>query len=431
MERIAIAGLSLNEAEVSDLEALRVSGKSDAMLLRDLADDLAASEVVHLVTCNRVEVVFAREEGQAPGPEDLACVERALCANGLPAARMRFFTGRDAVQHLFRVVSSLDSLVQGEDQILSQVREAYGRARDIGLTGTILEPVFKHAFQIGKQVRTRTDLSRHSVSVMSLGVGKLAEALEGIDSPSIAIIGAGSAAHHAARSLRGVGLGVTLVVNRTIERARELARKFDANAMTLDEFRATLATIPKLDAVVSATSATGYVLDASELAVLARGDRRGHPFVGLDLAVPRDFEPSTAGADHHAAIAIIDLESLRETAEANRELRAAAAAEADELIQAKLKTLERKGAEQRAAAMINAYLADGNELLERQLSELRSPKFDGLDSDALRNVERWARSTFSRLAHLPIAACKQLARELPNTIEPDGPDQIEEGETTG
>src|SRR5262245_33378003 len=140
MERIAVVGLSLHETDVAGLERLaRPTPAGAEAFLRDLADTLAASELVLLATCNRVEVAFAREVGHLPQPDDRELIASQL---GLPASdalreRLHFASGRDAVRHLFRVASSLDSVVLGEDQILAQVREAFALSERIGLSGRL------------------------------------------------------------------------------------------------------------------------------------------------------------------------------------------------------------------------------------------------------------------------------------------------------
>jgi len=410
MERIAIVGSSLTSAEVRDVEALgRRSG-----VLCELADALAASELVHLRTCNRVEVVYAREAGQPPSGADLAAVARVLGVDEHTAGSLRFLSGRAAVRHLFRVASSLDSLVLGEDQILSQVREAWNEATRAGRTGPLLGPAFEHAFQVAKQVRARTDLSRHSLSVMSLGVQALAERLNGTHRPRIALLGAGRTARHAARALREVGLDPCLVANRTLYRAEELARSFGergAQATALADF---LADPAPVDAVVAAIGGPEPWLDGRALRRMAERAPAGRGLVGLDLAVPRDLaRPDEADAE---SVHVIDLESLRDVAAENGALRAAAAAAAEDLVERRLSAWEQRAAEKRAAARIEAYVSEGDELLERELARLRRG-LEHIDERERAFVERWARSIVGRLTHLSTAACKDVARATNEACE--------------
>src|SRR5262245_55361235 len=181
MERVAVAGLSLHQTDVEGLEeAKRGLAALEEPAAKTLADHLGASEAVLISTCNRVELVFARENGHAPERADRALLAQALGLATEDELGTRFFlhTGRAAARHLFRVTSSLDSLVLGEDQILAQVRAAHAAAAECGLCGRILGTLFEHALGLGKRVRTHTDLARHPVSVVSLGVAFLQERLE-------------------------------------------------------------------------------------------------------------------------------------------------------------------------------------------------------------------------------------------------------------
>src|SRR5262249_24676848 len=152
--------------------------------------------------------------------------------------RERFFlhTGRGAARHLFRVAASLDSLVLGEDQILAQVRAAYAEAQELGLTGRILGPLLEQVIAFGKRVRAETDLSRHPVSVVSLGVAFLVERT--LAGAVFAVIGAGATGAHAARALLAAGRRPAFIVNRSASRAQALADEVGARALTLDALRA-------------------------------------------------------------------------------------------------------------------------------------------------------------------------------------------------
>ena len=421
MERIAVVGASLHQAGVEELEELARTAESspDAVLL-ELADALAASELVLLSTCNRIEVVYARETGHLPEAADRARVGRAL---GWPEGRqslLRLYRGRRAVRHLLRVACSLDSLVVGEDQILAQVRRACEHSSGIGLVGELLTPLFEHASQVGKQVRTETELSRIPISVVGLGVAALLERLgERARAARIAVIGAGATGVQAALALRDNGIDVELVVNRSEGRAEALAQRVGARAVSLEDFRRIGVGSERLDAVVSATSAPAFALSASALGALVERSPAGR-FVGVDLALPRDLEPV---ADPR--VELIGLEALRARASRNKELRAAAAREAEELVERKLETFVERDARAAFAPAIGDVFAETSEIFERQLCELTRGRLAHLGEDERRAIERWARATFGRLAHVPLRASKRLARERPDLWSHT------EGETTG
>jgi glutamyl-tRNA reductase len=410
MERIACAGISLHETDVEGLGRLvRPAPAEEGLFLGRLADGLAASETVLIATCNRVEVVFAREEGHLPCRADLDLVagELGLAADDPLRASLHFHTGRDAARHLFRIACSLDSLVVGEDQILAQVREAFARSEALALAGRLLGPLFECAFQLGKQVRTETELSRHPVSVVSIGVAWLAERWRsGSDgrAPRVAVVGAGRMGALVARSLREARIGEALFVNRSLAAAQSLAGEHGGRAVALEEFRSAEHAV---DAIVSCTAAPGFVLDADTLRALARRTPSGRPLLAVDLALPRDLEPI---AD--PAIERIDLDALRGIAERNRALRSAAAAEAEALVERKLEGYARRASEKTLARALAELSEESSEVLERELSQLFSGRLARLGDEDRRAVERWARAAFGRLSHLPISALKRLARQL-------------------
>ena len=409
MDRIAVAGLSIHDSDVAGLERLR--RPSDDKGLREIADALGASELVFLATCNRVEVIYAREEGEPPGEADLSDLARHLAPEDSGddsadlAGRLRLRTGRDAVRHLFRVTSSLDSLVVGEDQILAQVRAAYGRASDIGLVGPLLSPLFHHALAIGKRVRTETDLARHPVSVVTLAVSELTRHVGEVPS-QVAVLGAGEMGSLLARVLGEAGLPPNLIVNRTLERARLLADDCGATAVTLEEFTAGRHPV---DVLVSATTAPGCVVDAALLEGLSRATPSGRPLIAIDLAVPRDV-----AAAPNDRVVVIDLDDLRAEAARSRALRAEAAGVAEQLVDAKVDTFSRRLGEQAVAPTVSDLHAIGHDILESELTGLLNGRFAHLEDGDRRALERWARSTYKRLMHHPISALKRLANDQAN-----------------
>jgi glutamyl-tRNA reductase len=403
MERVAVAGLSLHQTDVEGLEeAKRGLAALEQPAAKALADRLGASEAVLISTCNRVELVFARENGHAPTRQDRGTLAEAL---GLDGASERFFlhAGHAAARHLFRVTASLDSLVLGEDQILAQVRAAFDEARSLGLTGRILGLVFEQAIELGKRVRTSTDLARHPISVVSLGVAHVLESLSDLPDARIAVIGAGATGTHAARALAAAGRPPAFVVNRTPARARALASEIGARVLTLEALRAGA---EPLDGLVSATSAPGHVLDAPALRKLAARTRGGRRLVAADLAVPRDLEPCD-----DARLDVLDLEALRARADVNRRKRAAAAAAAELLVEEQVARLFRERAVEEVTGTFSSIAAEAREAFELELARLSEGRLAHLPARDRTAVERWARAVFGRVAHVPFRTLKRLTRD--------------------
>ncbi len=433
MDRVAVVGLSLQETDVVGLERLvRPPPERAEVFARELADELGASELVLLSTCNRVEVVFAREAGHLPGGGDREAIASALslAPQDELRQRMHLHTGRDAVRHLFRVASSLDSVVVGEDQILAQVRSAYLSSERNGLTGRLLGQLFEHAFQVGKQVRTDTELSRIPVSVVSLGLSEIARHIGGSGKRAeggssavarVALIGAGAMAELVVRNAREHGVEVAFVANRSLERARHLAELCGARALSLEEL---WRLDTPLDGLVAATSAPGYVVDRARLAEFARRTPRGAPLIAVDLAVPRDVEPCD-----EPSVRVIDLDALREAAAHNRALRSKAAAQAEGIVERKLASFVDRAAQQALSSALAEVRSESESVFERELSQLFVGKLAHLGAEERAAIERWARVAFGRVTHVPIHAVKRMVQDRILFTEPShaGADESEAG----
>lgn len=407
MERTAIAGVSLRETDVETLEPLRrIAEENPSALRRALADELGASELVLLLTCNRLEVVYAREEGDLPDDSDLdriiACLTGGLVECSDEARRcFHHHFGASALGHLLRVASSLESLVLGEDQILAQVREAFADAQAEGMTGSLLEPQFELAFRVGKEVRSRTQLSRHPVSVVSLAVAALRERA-GERSLRVALLGAGKMAHLLADSVEGTGLEVAWVVNRSPERATPLAERLGARVLDFEDLRHG---DHGIDALLCATASKDPILMSSDLRTLASRTPRGDVLFGVDVAMPRDLE-----ACEDPRVEILDLEALRRLADENRERRSRAAAEAEWILQGHVDRYLRRGQDPHLVHTLSNYREASREMRERELDALSKRVLGEFDDDAREAVTRWAHLAFGRLDHLGFAALKELAR---------------------
>lgn len=414
MERIAIAGLSLHDADVAGLELLaRPTAARFDVFARELADELAASELVLLNTCNRVEVIFARELGHLPNDSDreFAASKLGLAPDAAIRSRLHMHTGREAVRYLFRVACSLDSVVLGEDQILAQVRDAYAKCERAGLVGRLLGTLFEHAFQVGKQVRTETELSRIPVSVVSLGLEEIAKRFNGVE-PRVALIGAGEMAELVVKNSAEHGVKISAIANRTLDKAARLAATCGAEAMELTQV---LAAPGRFDAVITATSMPGYVLDAATLLRFGERTPLGRAFLAVDLAVPRDVEPVSS-----SSVEVVDMEKLRAAAETNRALRAAAAAQAEAIIERKLDLFTRRAAQVAINETIAEMRSESDSVFEKELSQLFTGKLAHLQPDDRRAIEHWARTAFGRVSHVPISAIKRLANDRSLFGPPNG-----------
>ncbi|MBI5433893.1 MAG: glutamyl-tRNA reductase [Planctomycetes bacterium] len=403
MHRIAIAGLSVHETDVAGLEQAKARLVGSKGVDREIADRLGASELVVISTCNRLEISFAREAGHLPSRADVDELASTLAIEPELAQRFHFFTGRDAVRHLFRVAASLDSLVLGEDQILAQVRDAHKRAEDELMVGKLLGTLFQAAEHAGKEVRSKTELARRPISVSTLAVEHVVRRFRG-KQPALALWGAGEMARLAALCAREMGFQIGWVASRTRERGEPLAKEFgaqwiDARSPAADELA--------LDALISATTSPGFVRSTAQLSAYAARSPLGTGLLAVDLALPRDLEPTS-----DPKVELVDLEKLRETAERNRLARVAAARDAERLVERQVEVYAERDVGKRAAEALAELSGATHDIFERELGGLFTGPLADLDDERRRAIERWARQTFGRIEHAPIATIKRLVHEI-------------------
>jgi len=315
-------GLSFREAPVAVRE--RAAFREDALgaALVRLREVVGLEEAVLLSTCNRVEF-FGVGQGKkedawaaflASFHQEAGGTEGNLAADF--AAHSFHLAGRASVERLFRLASGLESMVVGETEILGQVKDAYRIAAASGATGKRLHRLFQASFSAAKEVRSKTQITRGSVSVGSVAV-ELAERLFGsLAGKTVMVLGAGATSERTARSLQSRGAEWIVVANRTHEKAVALAAELRGEAVHWDVFEER---VEKADIVISSTSAPHYVLTRERLDLIRRR-RGGRPLFLIDLAVPRDIEPS---ATHLPDLYLYDIDDLEAIARANQRERGA------------------------------------------------------------------------------------------------------------
>ena len=267
-------------------------------------DRSSISEMVILSTCNRTEIYAVSEEPSFHELETFLSESRGVDAQGL---RPYLYCIQDlnAVKHLFQVAGGLNSLVIGESQILGQVTRALNVARGEHATGPILNRLFQAAIHAGKRARAETTISRNPASVSSLAASVAEKALGQITSASVVILGAGEAGELMVEALRKRGVKNIKVINRTLARAQELARLWKADAVPFEFLQQALC---ETDILISSTSALQFVV-TKQMVRQAMQTRTLRPMVLIDLAVPRDMDPSVASIPH---VKLFDIDGLNE-----------------------------------------------------------------------------------------------------------------------
>ena len=306
---IVLVGVNHKSAPVELRELLAFSEEACTEGLHKLVDGEIVREGLIVSTCNRVEVLTEtaanRLQESTERITDFLSQSRNLPPELFNKHSYRH-TDDQAVRHLFRVASSLDSMVVGEPQVLGQVRRAYSLALEAGTAGRILNRLVHHAFHVAKRVRTETGIAANAVSISYMAVELGKKIFDSLAGHTVLLIGAGEMAELSARHLVNAGVTRVLIANRTEEAARHLAQEFNGEVVNFDQLSTHLA---DADIVICSTGAPEYVVTAS-MARTALERRRNRPAFFIDISVPRNVEPAIGKFPNFFVFDIDDLESV-------------------------------------------------------------------------------------------------------------------------
>ena len=403
---ILTLGVSFRRAPIELLERLAFTDDDLAKAYRVAGDLDGVDGAVILSTCNRVEV-YGEVTSYHAG---FLALKRLLTQTREVAAEelsdpMYAHWERDAADHLFAVASGLDSMVLGETQIYAQVREALRRAEAEGAAAAPLTALFHSAARAGRRVRQETSLGAAPDAFVALGADIAEDAVAGLAGREVVVVGAGMMAALAVKHLRQRGVGPVRVLNRSLEHARALAERTNAEHGNLDALPEAMR---HADLVVSATGAAGIVIKRAAVAD-AMTARDGRPLVLLDLAVPRDVEPETAYVD---GVRVIDIVSLRERLAEHDAQTAGGIARAHEIVAEEVHryVVRRRGDE--LAPLIREMRRRGDEVVRGEIDRFAA-RLAELTPDEREAVEAIARGIAAKLLHDPIVALKE--RSEPGT----------------
>jgi glutamyl-tRNA reductase len=305
---ILLVGLNHKTAPVELRERLAFTDEACAESLRALVDGEVVREGLIVSTCNRVEVLT---ETNAPLAESFAHIKSFLsrsCSIGHADFVNHLYSHEEemAVRHVFRVASSLDSMVVGEPQVLGQVRHAYSLAVEAGTAGRVLNRLVHHAFRAAKRVRTETGIAASAVSISYMAVELGRKIFGSLKGRTVLLVGAGEMAELSAQHLVNAGAARVMVANRTQATAEKLAAQFGGVAIDFSELAKHLAAA---DIVICSTGASEYVITV-ELVREALGARRNRPAFFIDISVPRNIDPAIGAIRNLFVFDIDDLESV-------------------------------------------------------------------------------------------------------------------------
>jgi glutamyl-tRNA reductase len=391
--------MSHRSAPIEVRERMAFSPCAARSFLRRLKKEGSVAEAVLLSTCNRTELcAVVEDEGAKEMLFKALAVEKGIGEDFL-TRHSYWLTDDEAVRHLYRVASSLDSMVVGEGQILGQVREAYRAATEELCTGPILNRLFHTSLRVGKRVRSETGLGNSSLSVPRVAV-KLAEEVFGtLGGRRALVLGAGEMSGLVVKHLKGSGVREIRIANRTAGRAASLAESVGGVAVSFDSLAEEL---PAADVVVSSTGSGEWVV-GSEL-VAGALDRREDPLFFIDIAVPRDVDPVVQTLDRAY---LYDVDDLQAVVDRNSEDRTAAAAAGEAMIEPAVLEYMSWISTLHVVPFIKE-LRDGAERIRRH-EVARALKGICLSPEGAEAVEKMSHSLVNKLLHGPIQELKALA----------------------
>jgi len=406
---LQLLGVNHRTAPVEVRERLAIPESKLPHALQQLMTIPGVNEALILSTCNRVEIVAQT----ANGSTDLRhFLKQYFEVDPTPyEPHLYEFRQDEAVRHLFRVASSLDSMVVGEPQILGQVKEAYATARAAGTVQSYLDLLLTRAFAVAKRVRTETAVGSSSVSVASVAVelaGKIFGSLQG---KHVCIVGAGKMSELAARHLVAQGAGPVFVANRTYERACALAERFGGQAIKFDSL---YENCEKADVVITSTGAPVTIFKREHGArFLAK--RRNRPMFFIDLAVPRDVDPEMSKLD---GIFVYDIDDLQEAVSSHVESRKKEAEHAESIIRTEVERFHARLQTLHVVPTIVSLQDQFETIRQAELDRVRG-RLGKLTPEQEMAVEALTHGIVNKIMHTPIRSLKSAAAgpEMTTIIE--------------
>jgi glutamyl-tRNA reductase len=403
---IVVVGLSHHSAPVEVRERFVFSPDEGLAAASRLTSSGAAREAVLLSTCNRTEFYLRLPEGGA-GPEPVIGLfaERAGLTPGEAARYLYAHRDRKGVEHLFRVVTSLDSMILGEAQIQGQVRAAYERAASVPAesrpVGPVLSRLFQMALSVGGRVRSETALGVGAASIPAAAVELAKKVFGSLKGRRALVLGAGEMAELALEALAGEGVRSIVVANRTVDRARELAARAGGRAI---HYQALAEELPTTDIVATATSAPHYVLTRELMQRAVPGGPR-RPMLIVDIAIPRDVEPEVGGVEN---VFLYDIDDLRQIVDGNLERRRAEIPIAERIIFESVDEFWSWYASLDAVPLIRE-LRDRAEAVRRAEVEKALRKLQHLAPEEREAVEQLTRALINKVLHRPTVRLREAA----------------------
>jgi glutamyl-tRNA reductase len=394
-------GISHHTAPIEIREKVAIPRTEYAERVADLCSKPGIEELLVLGTCNRTEVYCLTS---ADGQETVS--EWLHSANGIPAGELEphiyVHQGEESARHLVRVAAGLDSLVLGETQILGQLKDAWQQAHDVGSMGKVLDRLFQHTFAAAKAIRTESGISEHPVSVAYTAVVLARQIFGDLETKTVVLVGAGEMVQLCGRYLADHGIDNLLILNRSREKAEEIAAELDATAMTLDRLEEAL---PRADILISSTASPRPVILKKDVKAALK-KRRHRPMFLVDIAVPRDIEPEISSLKDVYLYTIDDLQQVvDENMQQRNEAAAQAQASVDEAVAGFMRWLYGMRANRTLKRIREQSHQFEQDLTERAINRLQSGQDPG------KVLQQMASTLTNKILHLPSKRLREAAEQ--------------------
>ena len=396
---LIVAGLSYKTSPVEIREKLSFSSQEIKKSLKKIVDLPEIYEGIILSTCNRVEIFFSTQEKEK-GIEEIKNFLSDY--HQIPLEKLTphlyFYSDQEAIKHVFRVASSLDSMILGEPQILGQLKAAYRNAVECKTTGLILNRLLHKAFFVAKRVRTETNIASSAVSVSFAAVELARKIFDKIDNKKVLLIGAGEMAELVTQHLISNGVKDLFIANRTFERAQSLVKQFGGRAIGFEDISLYLS---QVDIVISSINASHFIITPDQTQAALKM-RKNKPLFMIDISVPRTLDPRINNISNVYLYDIDDLEGIVET---NKQIRKNEAKKAEEIIE-KEKLVFLKWLKQQEVTPTIKHLREKVERIRQKELEKTISKWKSLNEKEKEKLDALTRSIVSEILHDPITYLK-------------------------
>jgi glutamyl-tRNA reductase len=401
---LLVIGLNHNTAPIAIRECLAFPEDKLEDALSKVHTLSSVKENMIVSTCNRVEVYSATRETEKAIYDLKGFLSQY---HGIPLKEFEeslyTYVGEEAVRHIFRVASSLDSMVLGEPQILGQIKNAYDISQQTKTSGLILHRLLHRAFHVAKRVRTETKIAISAVSVSSVAV-ELAERIFGtLEKKTVLLIGAGEMCELAARHLVSAGIEKILITNRTYERAVALAQGFRGEAIPFEEMGQGL---KKADIVISATNSPQYLIGHDQIIKMMK-DRKQKPIFFIDISDPRDIEPKVGDIEN---VYLYNIDDLQKVAKGNIKDREKEAQKAEAIVQDEVVKFVNWYRSLEVTPTIVALRNKFEEIRKRELEKILS-LHPNLSEKERQSLEALTSAIINKILHTPTTLLKQTNEE--------------------